>query len=143
MKTGYYSYSIFTLKNTTLVDFDQENQENQINDFWKEMFDDILMTITLPTVILILIISIPTLLLFLSYLHTKHIRTLLTHAEFIIVFYVLIYQCIPMLMDTIRIVSGPMNPTLCWWNIFFKNFCAFGIELGCCISIVVRVSLLF
>ena len=133
----YVIVNFYALKNTTLDDFDQKEQGK---DFWKGIFDDNLMTITFPITLIVLIISIPIYILFLSYLHTKHIRTLLTHAEFIIFFYVLIYQCIPMLMDTIRIVSGPLQPTLCWWNIFFKNMCAYGIELGCSLSIVIRVS---
>ena len=130
--------SFHPLKNTSLEDFDGFDKESI--DFWKEIFEDKLLIITFPISLILTMIVIPTYLAFLSYLQTKHFRTLLTHAEFIIFFYSWIYSFTSGLIDTIRIVSGALHPTLCWWNIFFKNMCAFGIELGCCISIIVRVS---
>ena len=136
---GMENTTFYFLNNFTLQDFDQKES----TDFWQELFEEQLMKITFPINLITIIIIIPTYFLFLSYLHTKHIRTMLTHAEFIIFFYVLIYQITCGLIDTFRIVSGPLSPTLCWWNIYFKNTCAFGIELGCCISIIVRVSVYF
>ena len=84
---------------------------------------------------------IPTYLAILSYFKTKHIKTLLTHAECILYWYTLMYLCISLPIDTIRIVSGPIHPILCWWNIFFKNMCAYGIELSCILSFIIRVSI--
>ena len=105
------------------------------------MFQDQFLLATFVIAILYLIFIIPTYVVIISYYKTKHIKTLLTHAECIIYHYTLLYLCFPLLMDTIRIVSGSIHPTLCWWNIFFKNMCAYGIELACILSFIIRVSI--
>ena len=57
----YVIVNFYALKNTTLDDFDQKEQGK---DFWKEIFDDNLMTITFPITLIVLIISIPIYILF-------------------------------------------------------------------------------
>ena len=69
-------------------------------------------------------------------------RTVLLHVERSIFVFGFVCLCSYFLINTIRIYSGPLPSTICWWNKFFINFGSIGLLFSFCASTSVRVSIL-
>ena len=69
-------------------------------------------------------------------------RTVLLHVERSIFLFPFIYLCSSFLINIIRIYSGPLPSTICWWYKFFLNFGPLGLSFSFCTITSVRVSIL-
>ena len=117
--------------------------ENKEVDFWSSLFDTpytkhLIFDVSVLTIALLF----PMFILIFMHIQDKGYRTVLTYGEVMAYFYAFVYLYISFPLDVIRIISGPMPRSICWFTIYAKNFAVFGGQFAFIVCIIIRVSLL-
>ena len=66
-------------------------------------------------------------------------RTILHDFESAVCFYGVTYGLTVHIMNLVRITFGPLPKTICWWNIFLRNFCPNAMQMSLDFNMIFRV----
>ena len=66
-------------------------------------------------------------------------RTILHDFESAVCLYGIIYGLTVHIMNLVRTTFGPLPKTICWWNIFLRNFCPNAMQMSLDFNMIFRV----
>ena len=135
---SFYNMETFKWQsNLTLQQF----QNPKVADFWHGLFDTAYTKhLIFDLSILTIAVLFPLFILIFMHIQDKGYRTVLTYGEVMCYFYAFVYLAVSFPLDVIRIISGPLPDSVCWFTIFSKNFAVFGGQFGFIVCIIIRVS---
>ena len=111
------------------------------SDFWFTFCNDpYTKYLILPTAIFSIVFLFPLYIIIFQHIQDKGFRTVLTYGENIVYLNGFIWFYVTFTIDTIRLFSGPLPPSFCWFKKLSQNFAAIGIQFGLLVCILIRVS---